>query len=53
MFQPLQTKLTGSLLALVEAERNGEQINTNLVKGVITGYGIRYLFSQFSYTNFP
>lgn len=40
MFQHLRTRLTSSLLALVEAERNGEQINTNLVKGVINGYGI-------------
>jgi hypothetical protein len=40
MFQALRTRLTSSLLALVEAERNGEQINTNLVKGVINGYGI-------------
>eukprot|EP00026_Physarum_polycephalum_P002622 Phypoly_transcript_02629.p1 GENE.Phypoly_transcript_02629~~Phypoly_transcript_02629.p1 ORF type:complete len:773 (+),score=104.10 Phypoly_transcript_02629:123-2441(+) len=38
MFQALRTRLTSSLLALVEAERNGEQINTNLVKGVINGY---------------
>lgn len=48
MFQALRTRLTSSLLALVEAERNGEQINTNLVKGVINGYGIILSPSSFS-----
>lgn len=38
LFSPLRTRLTNSLLALVEAERNGEQINTALVRGVINGY---------------
>jgi len=48
MFLALRTRLTSSLLALVEAERNGEQINTALVKGVINGYGI-FLFVLFIY----
>lgn len=43
MFQALRTRLTSSLLSLVEAERNGEQINTALVKGVINGYGKTHL----------
>ena len=40
MFLALRTRLTSSLLALIEAERNGEQINTALVKGVVNGYGM-------------
>jgi cullin 1 len=38
LFTQLRTRLTNSLLALIEAERNGEQINTALVRGVINGY---------------
>eukprot|EP01111_Echinosteliopsis_oligospora_P010109 TRINITY_DN3086_c0_g1_i1.p1 TRINITY_DN3086_c0_g1~~TRINITY_DN3086_c0_g1_i1.p1 ORF type:complete len:773 (+),score=216.93 TRINITY_DN3086_c0_g1_i1:171-2489(+) len=38
MFQPLQERLKDSLLALIEAERNGEQINTSLVQGVVHAY---------------
>jgi len=38
LFSALRARLTNSLLALVEAERNGEQIHTALVRGVINGY---------------
>jgi len=37
-FTHLKTRLTNSLLALIEKERNGEQIDTTLVSGVIAGY---------------
>lgn len=37
-FAPLKEKLTSSLLALVEKERNGEQIDTTLFSGVIQAY---------------
>jgi cullin 1 len=38
MFSPLKVRLTKALLALVERERNGEQIDTGLVKGVVQSY---------------
>ncbi|GAM20622.1 hypothetical protein SAMD00019534_037970 [Acytostelium subglobosum LB1] len=38
LFGPLKTRLTSALLELIESERNGYQINTSLVKGVIHGY---------------
>ncbi len=38
-FSALKPRLTNSLLALVEKERHGEQIDTTLVAGVISGYG--------------
>jgi len=37
-FPQLKTRLTNALLSLVEKERNGEQIDTTLVGGVIHGY---------------
>ena len=39
LFTPLKARLTKALLQLIEKERNGEQIEHSLVKGVITGYG--------------
>ncbi len=59
MFQALKSRLTNALLALIEKERNGEQIDTTLVGGVVSGYGkytntIYYLYlSSFDlyYTN--
>jgi cullin 1 len=38
LFSALRARLTNSLLVLVESERNGEQINTGLVRGVVNGY---------------
>ncbi|EFA83667.1 cullin A [Heterostelium album PN500] len=38
LFTPLKSRLTSALLDLIENERNGYQINTHLVKGVINGY---------------
>jgi len=38
LFKPLKTRLTNALLALVEKERNSEQIDTSLVKGCISAY---------------
>ncbi|KYR00662.1 cullin A [Tieghemostelium lacteum] len=38
LFTPLKARLTSSLLDIIENERNGYQINTQLVKGVINGY---------------
>jgi len=37
-FTALKSRLTNALLALIEKERNGEQIDTTLVGGVISGY---------------
>jgi len=37
-FNALKTRLTNALLVLIEKERNGEQIDTTLVQGVITAY---------------
>jgi len=37
-FTALKSRLTNGLLALIEKERNGEQIDTTLVGGVISGY---------------
>jgi len=37
-FSPLKTRTTNALLALIEKERNGEQIDIALVHGVISGY---------------
>jgi len=38
LFQAQRARLTNALLALIEKERNGEQINTHLVGVVISGY---------------
>lgn len=38
LFKPLKTRLTNSLLALIEKERNGEQIDSSLVQGVVNAY---------------
>ncbi|KAF2072416.1 hypothetical protein CYY_006273 [Polysphondylium violaceum] len=38
LFTPLKIRLTSSLLDIIESERNGYQINTHLIKGVINGY---------------
>jgi hypothetical protein len=38
-FVALKSRLTNALLALIEKERHGEQIDTTLVSGVIAGYG--------------
>jgi len=38
MFQPIQERLKEALLSLIESERNGDQINTSLVQGVIHAY---------------
>eukprot|EP01112_Ceratiomyxa_fruticulosa_P003138 TRINITY_DN1351_c0_g4_i1.p1 TRINITY_DN1351_c0_g4~~TRINITY_DN1351_c0_g4_i1.p1 ORF type:complete len:768 (+),score=165.40 TRINITY_DN1351_c0_g4_i1:391-2694(+) len=38
LFQPLRTRITQGLLNLIVAERNGEQINTALVRGVVNAY---------------
>ncbi|KAM9979852.1 hypothetical protein ACTFIZ_006093 [Dictyostelium cf. discoideum] len=38
LFTPLKQRLTNSLLDIIESERNGYQINTHLIKGVINGY---------------
>lgn len=37
-FQALKARLTNALLTLIEKERNGEQIDTTLVAGVIGAY---------------
>lgn len=38
-FSALKNRLTNGLLSLIEKERNGEQIDTTLVAGVIAAYG--------------
>jgi len=38
LFSHLKTRLTQALLVLIEKERNGEQIDTNLVDGVVEAY---------------
>jgi cullin 1 len=38
LFIPLKSRITNALLALIEKERNGEQIDDHLVRGVINGY---------------
>jgi hypothetical protein len=35
----MRARLTKAILALIERERSGEQIDTGLVKGVIASYG--------------
>ncbi len=45
LFTPLKGRLTKALLALIERERNAEQIDTGLVKGVIAGFGTYTLMS--------
>lgn len=38
LFSVLKSRLTHALLVLIEKERNGEQIDVNLVDGVIDAY---------------
>uniref|UniRef100_A0A6B2KYM3 Cullin family profile domain-containing protein n=1 Tax=Arcella intermedia TaxID=1963864 RepID=A0A6B2KYM3_9EUKA len=38
LFAPLKNRITPALLSLIEKERNGEQIDTSLVKGVMDAY---------------
>lgn len=38
LFDPLKARLSNAILALIDKERNNEQIDTSLVKGVIDAY---------------
>ncbi|EGG15794.1 cullin A [Cavenderia fasciculata] len=38
LFTALKSRLTSALLDLIEGERNGYQVNTHLIRGVINGY---------------
>eukprot|EP01113_Clastostelium_recurvatum_P019149 TRINITY_DN225_c0_g1_i1.p1 TRINITY_DN225_c0_g1~~TRINITY_DN225_c0_g1_i1.p1 ORF type:complete len:771 (+),score=282.14 TRINITY_DN225_c0_g1_i1:104-2416(+) len=38
LFGALRTRITNGLLDLIQAERNGEQINTTLLRGVVNAY---------------
>jgi len=38
LYKPLKNRITSAVLALIEKERNGEQIDTSLMKGIIESY---------------
>jgi hypothetical protein len=46
--RPMRARLTKAILALIERERSGEQIDTGLVKGVIASYGSSFALQNVS-----
>ncbi len=46
-FNAVKNRLTSAILTLIEKERDGEQVDTGLIKGVVGSYGKFIFFCKY------